>query len=513
MRALLLVVVVLCGEAAAFEIETPVTTGCHEAITTTAARAVGFPDPAAAPAPTEDQHRAMDDLTFTLRDRDVWTMTLLTGVRSNDLRDNEPIDIGRLVHIHNDPEDQPAHCMRKREHDGSPAGDLAALDACRDFVLNQLADGGLLEDTLELTATRRVPVYLAFRGNISIDLPRFAYHLGRAAHAIEDSYTHAFRDPATDEVVHVANWIDSFGRGYVVARDGYHHIGALDDCARDDAREKHRVGRATAAVTRLFAAVADPAPGRRARVEAALDVIFRLRSGCDASNRYCDAQELDEETPTSGCSASGGATLVAGLALLPLVRRRRRRLSGPDRTCCTDRATIRSDLITCALLVLVTSSAASAEPVAWHLDARLGGALDHAAQATTVGVGADRGRFSASVNVEWNPWFSLDTARAKLGAFNAYATLSRRWYEGERFALYSRAEAGTSTMLFELVGVDRGSTGLYLAGSLLGLRVPLSGCVALTFDPSHFVMPIPQLAGFPFYYRQYRISLGVEVAL
>jgi len=115
--------------------------------------------------------------------------------------------------------------------------------------------------------------------------------------------------------------------------------------------------------------------------------------------------------------------------------------------------------------------------------------------------------------LEWNPWFSLDTSRAHLGALNAYATLSRRWYEGPKFALYSRAEVGSSTILFELVGVDRYETGLYLGGSLLGLRVPLTPCTAVTFDPSHFVMPIPQLAGFPFYYRQYRISIGLEIAI
>lgn len=520
----LLVLVLLVRQAAAFQIETPVTSGCHEAITTTAARSTGFPDPAAAPAPTEDQHRAMDDLTFTLRDRDVWTMTLLTGVRSNDLRDNEPIDIGRLVHIHNDPEDQPAHCMRKREHDGSPDGDLAALKACRDFVLNQLADGGLLEDTLDLTATTRVPVYLAFRGNISIDLPRFAYHLGRAAHAVEDSYTHAFRDPATDDVVHVGNWIDSFdGSDYLVARDGYHHIGALDDCAREDPRERDRVGRATASVTRLFAAIADPAPGRRARVEAALDIIFHLRTGCDSTNRYCDAEELDEES-SGGCAAGGGGTALLPVLVALVLLRRRGRLSGPDSSRCTSCAENRSDFktserrgwgagLSVAAVLLVSGSDARAEPLAWHLDARIGGALDHAAEANTVGVGADYGRFTGAINAEWNPWFSLDTRRAKLGSFNAYASLTRRWFTSERFALYSRVELGTATMLFELVGVDRGATGPYVGASLLGLRIPVSGCVAVTFDPSHFSMPIPQPAGFPFYYRQYRISVGLEVAL
>ena len=96
---------------------------------------------------------------------------------------------------------------------------------------------------------------------------------------------------------------------------------------------------------------------------------------------------------------------------------------------------------------------------------------------------------------------------------NAYATVARRWYAGTTFDLFSRAEVGSSTMLFQLVGVDRYATGLDLAGVLLGIRVPLGDKTAITFDPSHFVMPIPQLTGFPFYDRQYWISVGLEIEL
>src|SRR5688500_12272812 len=98
--------------ARAFLIETPVTAACHEDITRDAARRVAFPDPAAAPVPTEDHRRAMDDLTFTLPSRDVWTMAMLFGVRSNDIRDYPPTDVTRIGTVHNDPADQPAHCMR-----------------------------------------------------------------------------------------------------------------------------------------------------------------------------------------------------------------------------------------------------------------------------------------------------------------------------------------------------------------------------------------------------------------
>jgi len=74
----------------------------------------------------------------------------------------------------------------------------------------------------------------------------------------------------------------------------------------------------------------------------------------------------------------------------------------------------------------------------------------------------------------------------------------------------SRAELGTSTILFELVGVDRYQTGMYFGGVLLGASVKKSDRLRVTCDPSHFAVPTPQLGSLPFYYRQYRITLGLE---
>ena len=68
-------------------------------------------------------------------------------------------------------------------------------------------------------------------------------------------------------------------------------------------------------------------------------------------------------------------------------------------------------------------------------------------------------------------------------------------------------------MLIDLVGVDRGNTGLYLGASLLGVSLRLGEHTRLTLDPSHLSVPMPQLTGFPFYYRQYRVSVGLELAL
>jgi len=75
-----------------------------------------------------------------------------------------------------------------------------------------------------------------------------------------------------------------------------------------------------------------------------------------------------------------------------------------------------------------------------------------------------RGCYTAGFAAEWNPWFSFHAGRAVAGTFNAYVTLARRWYVRPELSLYSRLELGTSTLLLELVGVDRYSTGLHYGG-------------------------------------------------
>jgi len=504
-------VAVMPGDAFAFQIETPITYGCHEKVTVEARRAAGFPDGAQAPEPTEDQRRASLDLTFTLPadDGDLWSMTLLVGVRSNDIKDNQLIDPASLVGIHDDPDDQDAHCIRRITDDGEP-GDASALAACRDFILYELAEGGLFVDPLDLAAVEPVSMYLAFRHRVTVDLPRFAYRLGRAVHALEDGYAHTLRNPTTGAVRHVTNWIDfSTDDDYDVERDGYRHLSTIDDCLRNTTVERYHLTYARAAVTELLAAIADPGgdgAARKARVEAVLDRAFSLEPGCTHANRYCGAPELEEEE--GGCSTSRGAGLPIVLALAGLLVRRRRR---PDAE-----HGVRPQVCALALVGALAGTAgagpyyAPEKPMVWHGDFRFGMALDHAALSFMGGAGLDRYNWTAGLGIEWNPWFSLDTSRSRAGALNVYATLARRWFDDERFTLYSRAEVGTSTMLFDVVGVDKYDTGLYLGGALLGVAIKKRRGLRVTFDPSHYSVPIPRPSGLPFYYRQYRVSIGLE---
>jgi hypothetical protein len=505
------------GPARGFQIDTTVTAGCHERITDAARRAAGWPRQA--PALTEDDRRAIADLPFTAPTAiaEPWTLALLIGVRSNDLRDNPPTDLAALVHIHNDPDDQPAHCIRRAEHDG-PAGDVLALAACRAFIEGELTAGGWFAPEVDHAVREPVAVYLAFRGRLELALPRAAYRLGRAVHALEDGFTHTLRNPGDDRVRSVLNWIDvADPDDYQVERDGLGHIGWVDDCRRDEARVVQGVTAAEAAVTELMVALAAPtAAARSAGVAVALDRALALEPGCTAANRYCDAVELDDPT-TGGCAAGGGGGgAVLALAVLGGWWRRRRGAGGLAVEG-TRRSTIRPTLggllgLTLLVGLALRAAPAVAEPFApgLHLHGGGGAALDRGALA--IGGGAHWRWASGAVagaTVEWNPWISLDVGRAAPGSINAYAVVGYSWFTTARFEVHSHGKLGASAILFELVGVDRGQIGAYVGASLLGASVRLRDDLALTIDPSDFAMPAPQLTGFPFYYRQYRISVGL----
>lgn len=551
--------IVAPAPAVAFQIETPITSSCHEDITREAAAAVGFPNFDQAPTATDDQRRAMNDLVFTLPHRDPWTLALLIGVRSNDLEDNAPTEIGSLIHVHDDPTKQDVHCIR-REIDDGPEGDVGALTACRAFIMGELETGGLLAEDVDFTATEPVRSYFRFRGVYTIDLPRFAYRLGRASHAIEDSFAHAMRDPDTGNVRSVLNYIDAFGKGgaYDPDRDGYPHLGSVDDCRRKDAVQVARVDHARAAVAAVYAAILDKRPGRRARVEAAIVAATILIPGCTPENKYCNAPELDEPTDirTFGCDASGGGSSLPALSLvlvalgfivlrrrhagalvlaLALIPGARAAMAQPapapapapattppvDQTAPTDHTNIPpaevvtpeppKDKAPAKDLLAATQDRSSFKR--WHFDARFGAAWDNPAAGLAAGVAVDYKVWSFGFLAEWNPWLSFDkVGSVRPGVANAYFTVAYRWYHSSKIALATRIEFGSSTMLFELLGVNKFTTGIFLGGSLTTVRFPVSKRMSLTFDPIHFVLPSPRPFGVPFFYKQYRVTAGIEVA-
>jgi hypothetical protein len=550
-RFALLTLLLAPSSALAFEIRSPVSEPCHEEITLEAARSASFPDFAAAPAPTEDQRRAMNDLVFDLPEDNVWMLALLIGVRSNDIEDRQPSDVSSLIHVHDDPEKQSDHCIRGQADDGV-AGNTSALASCRAFILGELEAGGLLADQLDLDATEGVSSYFKFRGKYTIALPAFAYRLGRALHATEDSFAHAMRDPDNGNVISVLNYIDAFGsQDYDEVRDGYPHLAAIDDCRRTDEVQVARITHAREAAIAIIAAIADPAPGRRARVEAALDTALVLTPNCSPENNYCDASELAEPKGlrTFGCQVTGASSLAVAAVLAFLLFRRRRaaqsaillalifaapslaRAQTPDPV--EPQPTPEPQPAPAEPTPLVPDPEQQKPPedttpdkdlpaqaqdrsdfARWHFDARVGGAWDDGAASGALGFAVDYKQWSFGLYGEWNPFLSFDEiGSVRAGVANGFLAVSYRWYHSNKIALSTRIEGGASVMLFDLLGIDKYTTGIYFGGALTSVRFPLGKRAALTFDPIHFALPTPRPGGIPFFYKQYRVTVGFEIAL
>lgn len=146
---LMLVLLGFATPAAAFQLETAFTGGCHEQVTRDAVDSLGWPDGHTPPAPSDDDRRLLDNLPFsTLPGDDLWLASLLVGVRDNDLHGVEIFDFARLGEVHQSDRYQEEHCLRSPEDDDA-GGDERALAACRSFILTELrlALAGDLEAT------------------------------------------------------------------------------------------------------------------------------------------------------------------------------------------------------------------------------------------------------------------------------------------------------------------------------------------------------------------------------
>jgi MYXO-CTERM domain-containing protein len=117
------------------------------------------------------------------------------------------------------------------------------------------------------------------------------------------------------------------------------------------------------------------------------------------------------------------------------------------------------------------------------------------------------------LDAEFNPYYGIQSKTFRMGSFNGYATLIRRYpMRFESVNLRSTAHLGTSVLLMDLYGAPRGSTGIFLGISPLGVEFKVSRAVYIVVDPINLAVAAPQLAATPFVYQQYRFTIGVELA-
>jgi hypothetical protein len=537
--------------AHAYTISSAISSGCHEQITTAALRAVRQDLTTAAPLRADENEQALiDDVGFPVPGDldDLGGVTLLLGVRDNDLKGRQANDITQLALVHGDPALQREHCLRSSDDD-EPGGSQSAVAACRDFIHERIGQAlAGLDATGAPDAANRtsLSVYLALRHRVDAPLPTYYLRIGQAIHALEDSFTHTFRTADGMQITTALNWVDEASGTLDEQRDGPPHASDLDRCDdADDLRAgKHRL--ATEAATALLRATLDPARSnadKAADADAVLDQYLGYAPGCSFDNGWCQAPERKYGNGQAfGCSLSGRArpaSLPAAVALLALGLARRRR-----RTRSRSRGRARAVALACLAAAALASPAradapddgraagpdpganassekpaapppANAAPTgAWGGYLGGSGSFDYGALAAALG-----GRFRASrhwtlgLDAEWNPWFSVNGASSvRAGAFNGYATaILRIPLRQERFDLRTTANLGVSTLLIDLYGAPKWSTGLFMGLSPLGVEWAISPRLFLIFNPLGYALPIPQLHGIPFAFPQYRATVGLEL--
>jgi hypothetical protein len=547
------------GSANAYTIKTLFSAGCHEKIASETLRTVRLDLPTAAPLPlTANEQALVDDLEFTPDQdmKDLGGVTLLVGVRDNDLKGRSSDDLAQLALVHGNPDNQEEHCLRNKGQD-EPGGSEAAVNDCRKFIRERVVEAldGLDPNSFpDLAQRTSLPLFLSLRGHIDASLPTYYVRIGQAIHALEDSFTHTYRTADGMEITVVLNWIDEADGNLKESRDGPAHAGRLDACDDPDELRTTRRKLATEASIALLSATLDPQKTREekmAAVDEILDTYLSYSPGCNFENNWCDAPEKQYQDQTStpfGCTsmpgASGGDGFSWGgicvLLILAILFRRRRKITS-----------LVAVFMIAGAIALTAGSAPAAEPSqfpagttaesvttgthappppitvpvpqpgprdpsqgAWGGYLGLSGSVDKPAFAGQLGI---RRRVSTQWtfgwDVEWNPWVSLNgPTPVRAGVFNTYGTIILRFpLAYEKFNLRTTVNVGLSYLLINLYGASKGSIGLYGAISPLGLEWKLSRIFLLIINPLSISMPVPQIHGVPLTYSQYRFSIGLGI--
>jgi hypothetical protein len=534
--------VALPGTAAAFQTESAATDGCHEKLTARAWNAVReeVPETTAPLASRGDDAALIADVPFSVPNAldHIGGVTLLLGVRDNDLKEHGPTDLKNLAPEASDPETQHEHCLRAPGQD-EPGGSAEAVESCRTYIRDMLLSSleGLDEQGVPDTRKREtLKVSLAIRGEIDVGVPIFFLRAGRALHALQDSFTHTFRRENTGKITVVLNWVDYTNDTLDEAVDGPPHASELDVCDDPDEIRAERRQLAQDASSEALKAVLEPGSisTKEAAVESVLDryVAYDDTADCSLDNNWCDAPERQYGSPTLGC-AYGGALPRGGLvALAPLLglgllrlRRGRSLLAGSTLA---------------GALVLGHSAKA-------HADDETSGPIDGPASALTgesdsatvgkieragaffgrlaVGASYDNAALSGGLGLryqfsrnwmlgfdgEWNPYIATTPGKIRSGSANAYISIVRRFQlRWETVNIRSTVSAGGSMLLFDLVGADKYSFGPYFGVSFLGVEIKAARGFYVTIDPTYIAIPVPSVTGVPFMYAQYRFMVGVE---
>lgn len=331
MRALLISAVVSLGATAhAFSIGSAFADACHERITADALVDVAFDfsaTDALRPPVSDEEKRLAAWLLQRLGDEGIGPPSrderllnsFLVGVRHPDVEGWQLRDLSSIRSLQLDLSGQSAHFLRAQEDRGDE-GSAAAIARSRAYILALLDSSRISYELGELVL---VPTWIEHYPEVKVPVLEAAYLLAQALHALQDSFSHAYRTEDAREVNVVLTYLGAFNPEWNERTFGPQHNDFLDRC---NAPENEAAVRAATQASRelMVATVHFWKTRDRAQVEAVLDRRFAQTPGCTLDDHYCASPTwalVERKKKTGGCSGAPGAALVVGAAWL--LRRRR----------------------------------------------------------------------------------------------------------------------------------------------------------------------------------------------
>lgn len=322
--------VILCflapWHANAFAVQSGFTDPCHETLSITASEGILSEVPSSSVAiPKDDAWQSLqreflemlDDRTVDLDDFQRFLLfSLVLGVRAPDTDGHSTTNLESLRMSHADPEGegQYQHASRAAADDYE-MGDGRAIEGARLMILNLVEQA---EDYFALPPDQqniKVDFYLDFYGQIKVPVWAPLYFAGKAAHVLQDSFSHSIRtdQDGLHSIAHVLNYVDAIHSGFDENRDGLAHSNHMDRCKSADIEEI--VAAAVTATGELLVAASRQFDGTdNGAVERVLDNWLVLQPGCTKENDFCgnerwlETVRKDQTGPylkkAFGCSSS-----------------------------------------------------------------------------------------------------------------------------------------------------------------------------------------------------------------
>lgn len=523
--------------ASAYTYQSAVSKGCHERIATEAIRALRTAMQTPSVTPSANDRALIHDLPFDLDPdvRDLTGASLAVGVRDNDLHGNGPNELDAIAQLHGNPNLQREHCLRGTLED-EPNGTSQAIEDCKAFIREKVAaalEGLDQNGKPDASRTMKLEVALMFRGHTAVELPIYWIEIGRALHAMEDSFTHTYRSQDHTHIRVTMNYSDYVNAEFKEERDGPPHRSEMDECEDlDDYRAKNLTLAKQASFDILRLSVDPGLPTRESKMAALEETLHRYldyEPGCTSGNAWCNAPE-NQYKVDAGCSMTrsrspSGPAGALGLFAATLAWRRRRRAFALLATLWPATAVAEDDPP--PQPVPATATLTPEEVVAERRNQKhhrsrfaLYGAVTGSFSNPSIN-GQLGGRVNLSerwqvgLDGELSNWYGSTTKRLTTAALDIYGTVVFRTpLRFADFNLRSVANLGTSTLLIDLYGAPKGTTGLFIGLAPAGLEWKISSRFFLIFNGLSLGLPIPKLgSGAPFAYTQYRVTAGIEVAL